>query len=208
MPSSDPFLEPRSDWLDVLDALDAADFTAVADFSEISAQTYFESLRWDELLFREGAGPHREAGDVRHAYHIARPDTIDLLRHEYAFEGIELVVTESAAFTHIRCGGYSVQQYGGDPDPLVQAAALAAALLKIPDAVSFTPIPGDPKYRSFSSQPAIGPARMEVWSDRIDGVVESDGIVLLCYKRHLDYDEFVNLSTWFDANFRAAAGQP
>lgn len=199
MANGDPMQEFRTAWLDAVYAASGA-FTPAPTRAALPRRARLESEWWHKQVFQSPASAHRSDGAVAASFHVATPGTVDLIRFEYVVGALNLVVTESAAFLHVSCA--DVADLGASPG--AQASELSGKLLNLPKPRSFTMIPGDPKYRSFSSAMHTPDVRIDNWADRIDGVAREEGVALLIYKKHVDYDDFVNLSQWFDAAFRAA----
>jgi hypothetical protein len=206
MATGDPFLRPRTDWLDVVYALNAGDFVPLTDARDLSASVFFQSQTWARLLFREPASPYRSAAGVTVAAHAARSGTFDVVRFEYDCEEIHVVVSESASFVHVHCTSFPPGKYGAEP--LAQASRLATQLLSVPRTPTFTLVADDPKYRSFSSAVTVTPTTLDEWDQRIDGDVRPAGVALLCYKRHLDLEPAIPAARWFEPDFRARLLRP
>jgi len=205
--NEDPMMEARTAWLDVINRLNRADFKRLNKFSDVPTPVYAQSMHWAGQMFRTDAGPHAAENAATHWFHLTGPGDFDLLRHEYKQRGFEVVVSESAVFTHVLCTGYRPEEFGG-ADPLAQAKKLADVLLNVPPDLQFELVPADPKYRAFSSARTIGPGHMREWTERIDGVVYPSGIGLLCYKAGDRAEMFANVTKWFPDDFRAKAGSP
>lgn len=196
------FESARDVWLAAVDAVGPDEWVAFTDYSSLPARVYFESRRWDGLMFRKGLGPLRDEVTSR-AYHVAREGTHDFVRSEYEVRpGVRLVVTESGMYVHIFCPGAAFERSAG-PDPLRQAEMLATVVLNVPETLRFD-WTGAAGSRMFSSAAHLNLTQMRQFSTRIDGVAGPDGIAILCCKRHPQYERFIDPADWFDAEFRAA----
>lgn len=204
MQNLDPLNEARTDWLDIINSLGPSDFAPVAQFNELPNSVYFYSLQWSDLIFQEDSSPFREGGMTIHSYHVARPETIDLIQHTYLYKSMKIVVTESVLFTHILWADSTISKRS-EAEVLIQAENFSTKILAIFDKPKFEFIEDWKKYRAFSTAPSKTITQMHTWSDRIDGVIYQDGLALLCYKVHKDFQKFIDPSTWFDKEFRGKA---
>ncbi len=205
MTSGDAMIEFRTTWLDVVYRVGENDFAPVAAAGKLPTQARHESEAWHKRVFKPDAGAHRADANAKIGAHVARQDTVDLIRFAYDVGELKLTITESAAFLHALCPQLPAS-FGAEP--LEQAAALAVRILRLDKPLRLMMLQGDPRYRSFSSAPQLGYVRIDNWSDRIDGDVRQPGVALLIYKRHVDFDDIANLSLWFDADFRSTARRP
>ncbi len=195
-------IEEQTEFLDAVNSVDPALFTAVDQFEDIPSVVYFESAHWDKMIFRESKGPHSKDTKSRHYFYLPKNEAeFDLLRHEYPLADISITVTESRIFLHILIQNFSPHNYGGG-DPLAQAAALGVALLNISDKPQFQWVNDKSKYNLFTSNPNTAYVNINKWFERIDGTVTTGGIVLLCYKKDPAWDSFVDPTDWFPPQFR------
>ena len=204
MAQPDPLAEMRSDILTVVGGLGEDAFVVVDDYATIPGNVYFKTIQWAKEVFREGQGPFDAPGPVAHSYHIARPDRLDfdLVRHSYAAALCRVDVIEGAAFYYVRAKGFDPRSLGGG-DPAKQAAALAAALLKIASPV-FVSLPADGASASpaMSTAPDRNLTQIGSWADRLDAVKTADGMAIICYKRDIRLQEVIDFNRWFPDNFR------
>ncbi|MGH2958241.1 MAG: hypothetical protein ACRDKE_01435, partial [Solirubrobacterales bacterium] len=143
---------------------------------------YFASLRWSSVLFKRGASPY-DATDLHSSYLVATSDTVDLIRNDYSFAGAQVMTLESAVFVYAEVRGPS-----GQTVDLNRASEWCEMLFDVPNAPSFTIIRSS--GRVFSSAGSLEIEDMTTWSDRIDGVLRSDGAVgFLILKVHVDFDD-------------------
>ncbi len=193
---ADPMTEPRTDWLDVIHAVAPADYTPLNVLEDLPNSVYFTSPEWDKFVFRPGFGPHG-AKDVHRSYHLATEKTWDLFRHEYSLRDVAVTVIECSFAMHIR-----FEEPKPDPDPLSGAAALAGTFLNLSPTPVFQWIQGDPKYRVFTSAPDTTLTMIRTFDSRIDGEARDDGISLVCYKFHPEFEQYISARGWFDDAFR------
>ncbi len=196
------FESARDVWLAAVRAVRPDEWIPFTDYSSLPARVYFESRRWNGLIFRKGMGPLRE-GDVAQAYHVARDGTYDFVKSEYEPRpGLRLVVIESGMFVHLFCPGAPFESSAG-PEPLRQAEMMATTLLNVPETLHFD-WTGPDAARIFSNAAHLNLTQMRQFSARIDGVARPGGIALLCCKRHPEFEQFIDPAEWFDAEFRDA----
>lgn len=185
---TDPLGKARAEWFRIVESLDDGAFDAVRP-EQLPPSIRYESLDWEQLVFRPGTGPSR-AGGV--GVHATRRDTLDLLRYDYRCSDVRVTVTESSQFLHVRFRDIP-EKYGREP--IRRADALAAVFLSA--TMRF-----QADGAEFSSAPAARAASVVSWSDRVDGRPLADGIALLVYKLHPEKQREVLPRQWFDDEFR------
>jgi hypothetical protein len=208
-------------WLEAVGRAAREGFTFVDDFEAISGPARAESWRWCDLLFRPEASPHNEALGARHGFHVATPETMDLLRHEYRAAGLDLCVTEGRNFI-------LVQMPKACADILSLAAReRASAIRKIaeslfeaaPDAEAggacASPGRGLPglalpnairEGTTFGTDPRADPTLLSGLSCCVDGGICCGELYFLCYKKQGQRVGYLHGQQWFDDDFRARYG--
>src|SRR5689334_13364022 len=80
-------------WLAAVDR--ATSYTPLRDLTELPPQALASSGFWCASLFPSCADPHEPELSARISVHVATADTLDLLKHDYAVNGISVELLES-----------------------------------------------------------------------------------------------------------------
>ena len=213
MSASDPTVDPGEQlitiWLDVADRVGPADYHSVDDLAAVSGQARADSRHWAHSFFSPAASPH-QAAKVRHSVHLARADTPDLLRHEYAFGGLDLEVIESRSFTLIRIAPAALDVLALPEAERPRAVKRAAeSLLHLEGAHhkwDFQLPALLAEGVRFSTNPAADPLGMRHWHERADGGIRRRALYFLCFKKIGQILGYHDVQRWFDDDFRARTG--
>ena len=192
-------------WLIAVDR--AEKYTPLRDLAELPPQALASSGFWCASLFPSCADPHEPELSARVSVHVATADTLDLLKHDYAVNGISVSLIESRNFALLRVARENA-------DILAQAAAKRGEEIRRVAKAIFggtdqQPLPAFvlPKVIeegvTFSTAPLANPLLIATWRDRIDGGIHHEGLYFLCYKRISQIVGFWNGREWFDEDFRA-----
>jgi hypothetical protein len=197
-------------WLDMVDRVGPSGFNPLVDPQTLPTVVLGDSLGWSREFFTAMGNPYSKTLDVKHSYHFADAQSLDLLRHQYVSNGLNVVVIESNNFTEMQ-----VTPSSGALPPVgtVERKAfvlrVVRTLLALTEkqaealAVASTAIQNAPM---FSTAPEVDPITMEGWDRRIDGFVGKGMLIVLFYKRHEQKLSFPNGQTWFPADYKAAHG--
>jgi hypothetical protein len=193
---SDPLSDARDFWFRMLDSLNDAAFDPVSE-EDLPSNVILHSSLWEGFVFRPAAGWSRAEPKARGSVHASQPDTLDLVRRDYAYAGVRSTVLESTQFIYLFFREIP-EKYGRDS--IRCAESLAALFLKSPQPLRFTSV--TPKV--FSTGTSVKPSEEESWYvERIDGRPLGDGVALLCFKACLPQGHKEILPRqWFDPEFR------
>jgi hypothetical protein len=202
-------------WLSAVDRVPDEEFTGVEDFEEISGPARADSYHCCDAVFSEGACPHDEALGPRHAFHLATEDTPDLLRHEYAASGLDVVVMEGRNFLLVRLPPSGLDVLA------LPAAERPAAIRRVAERLfgegaaavgredrtgaSCPPLAIPAVIEegvAFSSRSDVDPALLSCWRDRIECGVRGGELYFVCYKKPSQRAGYANAQQWFDDEFR------
>jgi hypothetical protein len=184
-------------WIDEATAVPADDFTSCRDFEEIPAAARADSWCWCDRVFTAEASPH-DARGARWGFHAG---PLDLVRHECRVRELDLSVLEGRNFILVEVcfNGLDVLDLPPSERPTAIRRA-ARALLRAPylgGAHAFA-VPAQVEEGAFfSSDPALDPALLACWSDRVDGIVRGGRLYLVCYKKHGQRVGFAHGGQWF-----------
>ncbi len=198
-PNTDPFASTRDAYLEAVNRTSARDFVESQNLAEKLGASYFNSVDWSSIVFRDVASP-LHIGNARKSFHVATLDTFDFIRYDYEVNGLIITTIESATFiyTEIKGGAGSVVN-------LALAAKWARVIYNLPENIEFNFI--NPRDGTFSNSPTRGLVEMKTWIDRIDGIIKPIGSIgFLVYKVRLEFDDFYkDPSTWFPDQVRGTS---
>jgi hypothetical protein len=184
-------------WIDEATRVKDEDFTWCRAFDEVPAAARADSWSFCDRVFTAEASPH-EAPGAQWGFHAGE---LDLVRHECQVRGLDLSVLEGRNFilVEVRFGDRGVL----DLPPSERPAAIrraAQALLRPPylGGAHALAIPAQVEEGAFfSSDPAVDPALLSRWSQRVDGAVRGGQLYLVCYKKHGQRVGFAHAGQWF-----------
>lgn len=174
-----------SDWLDFVDR--AGDWVTA---DSLSPAARADSEMWCARFYRPEAGPWNAKLRARRSYHVARPDTLDLLRHDYTVAGIDLEIVESRMFSLARV---LTSMRAGDA-PQFAASILAPAW-------KFPPVS---EGGIASTNPSAHPMMMKSWTLRADAGIRRGVLWFLGFKRVEQILGYASPTTWFEEPYRKA----
>lgn len=194
--TEDPFAPARNAYLGAINRTADRDFIENENLAEKLGRAYFSSVDWSRIVFRDEARP-LYIGNVRKSFHVATPDTIDLIRYNYEVNGLAITTIESAIFIYTE-----IKSNAGKSTNLALAEKWARAMFNVPENTEFSFI--NPRDGTFSNSPTRELVQMVEWTDRIDGVIKPMGVIgFLIYKVHIDFtDIYKDPSTWFPDTVR------
>lgn len=203
-------------WLDIVDRVSPGDYEELTDFKSLpdGERVRLDSTRWSERFFTKAANPYNEALKAKRSIHRSTPDTYDLLRHQYAALGLEMVVIETVEFTLIRVGQAGLDLLKVDEKDRAKEIEKAAGLILNLHGVYIEKGGKDAKYSwvfrfpdairegtRFSTHPEASPRMMWSWANRADGGIRNGQLYFLCFKKHEPTDGrliFLDSDHWFD----------
>jgi hypothetical protein len=192
-------------WLAAVDR--AETYTPIRDLAELSPQARASSGFWCASFFPSYADPHEPTLSATVGVHLATPDTLDLLKHDYVVNGLSVALIESRNFALLRVARESADILARAPaERAEEICRIAAALFggedrqcvwtfQLPKAIE--------EGATFSTNPLANPLLIATWGDRIDGGIRRGCLYFLCYKRVSQIVGFWNAREWFDEEFRA-----
>jgi hypothetical protein len=186
-------------WLEALDRAGPKDYikewAAVPD--EANVRHFSET--WCSRFFRPAFDPYRQTGEVIHSASPATPDGFDILRHEYAVQGMRLEVLETVQFTVLRFETSKTLLHQSEEEKKKAISRAVAHILNLPGEFKFPPKISDGTF--FSTHPEANPVTLNAWTDRVDGGIRQGRLFFLCYKRiepTAGKPIFLNGQHWFD----------
>jgi hypothetical protein len=188
----------------------AADFVPVNGPGALPPNLRADSEMWCQRFFAPAADPHL-VGKVALAARAAS-GAPDLLRHEYAVAGFNVVAVESRSFTMIRVSP-ATGRFDALADDAKKAFVLRAAEalvnLRDPQHSWTLPVPDRlPEGVRFSTHPDQDLMVMPSWTARMDGGVLGGNPYFLLFKKVDQILGFYNDEQWFeDDAFRARASR-
>jgi hypothetical protein len=181
------YWEIVKEWLNAIDRVKPRDYVELGDVTVLPDRARVEqySQEWADRFFTATANPWH--ADARRSVHRATPDTNDMLRHEYAVDGIPLEVIETVALTMVRLPA------GPTPAPAA-VRQIAAQLIRLagthvgqrlePEPYTFVFALPDTLTEGvlFSTAATTNPVSMYSWAKRLDGGIRDRRLFFLGYK--------------------------
>lgn len=174
-----------SDWLDFADR--ASDWVTA---DSVPPAAHADSEMWCARFYRPEANPWNAKLRAKRSFHVARPDTLDLLRHDYTVAGLDLEVVESSMFSILRV----LSSVRASDAPQVAASILAPAW-------KFPPLS---EGAIASTNPAAHPMMMRSWTLRADAGIRKGVPWFLGFKRVEQILGYPSATMWFEPQFRKA----
>lgn len=193
-------------WLTAVERAPKRAARRVADCADLPPEVRADSYYWCDEIFSPGANPH-DAEGVRRSVQLATRSMPDLLRHEYAAQGLRLTVTEGRHFLLVQVDPRSL-----DVLALPQAQRsraihrVAEALFRAPGgrALSFAAPRQIDEGTRFSTDADAEPLLLSAWNQRVEGGIRDGRLYFLCYKKTARRVGFAGDERWFDDTFRRA----
>lgn len=186
-------------WLEALERAGLQDY--VKDWAAVpdAEGVRHNSENWCGRVFRPDFNPYRQTGKVDLSASPARPDTFDVLRHEYSVQGMRLEVLETVRFMVVRFEMSSTLSQLDEQEKRRAISRTAAGVLNVSGDFRFPPTTSE--WYLFSTRPEANPITLVAWTDRVDGGIRNGRLFFVCYKRIEPTDGkpvFLNGAHWFD----------
>jgi hypothetical protein len=182
-------------WLAAVDDVAPSEWKPIADIAELPAQARAESRYWCDQIFCPGANPY-EAPCVTRAVRCGAGSAPDLLRHDYAAEGLLLHVIEGRNFLLVHVDRKSLDV------PALPEGERAAAVSRVAQTIFRAPLsfchcapPDDGAL--FCTDACADPLLAASWAERAEGGVRRGELWFACYKRVSQLVGFWNPAQWF-----------
>lgn len=193
-------------WLEALDRAGPQDYVKDWDAIPDAERVRRDSEAWCGRFLRPAFDPYRQSGQVRRSASPAKPDTYDVLRHEYTVQGMRVEVLETVQFTVLRFENRTLLQLP-EEEKRRTISRVATAILYLPGEFRFPPDTAEGAL--FSTHPEANPITLRAWTDRVDGGIRQGRLFFVCYKRIEPTDGkpiFLNGQHWFDGKCWEMAG--
>jgi hypothetical protein len=194
-------------WIDVDEVLKDSDYRPIKDFAKLPDPPAGDSLYWAKDFFARDASPYAAANKAKHSYYLAGKLSFDLLRHEYSFKSVDLVVIEGRNFTLICAKPPKIDLVVTQGwRPIIEAIAQDVLNMKDDEhtwTFQYPPVVKDKVI--ISTAPTENPYTMGSWTRRADCMIRHDVVHFLCYKKRPSKVGFLHDGQWFPDDFRQAS---